>query len=131
MLRGIFCQSIFLLHSGSPCVSSINHSSLREPNFFTVKISLHFDALKFILLWKSSENMLMSYLFLTSFRLFKIFTVWNVKNLEKLFVLCWQIYFSGFLSTLFQQFTAFLQKLTFKAITLVSQHSPFSQQTLS
>lgn len=60
--------------------------------------------------------MLMSHLF----RLFRIFTVWNVKNLEKLFVLCWQIYFSGFLSTLFQQFTSFHQKLTFKAITYFS-----------
>lgn len=59
----------------------------------------------------------MSHLFLISFRLFRIFIVWNVKNLEKLFVLCWQNYFSGFLSTLFQQFTSFHQKLTFKAVT--------------
>lgn len=64
--------------------------------------------------------MLMSHLFLISFRLFRIFIVWIVKILEKLFVLCWQNYFSGFLSTLFQQFTSFHQKLTFKAITYFS-----------
>lgn len=80
----------------------------------------HFGALQFTLLWRSSENTLLPHWFLIPFRLSTIFTVWNVKNLEKLFVLCWQIYFSGFLSALFQQFTSFHQKLTFKAITYFS-----------
>lgn len=79
-----------------------------------------FDTLKFVLRWRSVKNILVSHFFLISFRLFRISAVWNVENLEKPFVPCWQIYFSGFLSTLFQQFTSLHQKLTIKAITCFS-----------